>query len=74
LNAGDLVTLSAYGLKVADCGHAVNKVGLVVDKGKRKVNNKEVEVYFVNWAQGKKRAQHLRSDLKFVSRVKKKKD
>ena len=74
MNIGDLVSLSAYGRKIAACNHARNKVGLIVDKGDQKAGKKEVEVYFVNWVQGQKRAQHLRSDLKFVSRVKEKKD
>jgi hypothetical protein len=55
---------------VTECRHALNKIGLVIDKRKKTLGKKEVEIYFVNWAQGKASAQHLRSDLKFVSRVK----
>lgn len=70
MNTGDLVMLSANGRKVIECRHALNKIGLVVDRGKRTLTNREIEVYYVNWTQGKTRAQHLRSDLKFVSKVK----
>jgi len=70
LNAGDLVTLSASGRKVIECRHALNKIGLVVDKGLRKLGGRETEIYYVNWNQGSTRAQHLRSDLKVVSKVK----
>ena len=68
--------MSAAGEKLSVCIHARNKVGLVVDRQKRKIKKgkKEVEVYIVNWTQGKSGAEHLRSDLKFVSRVKNKKD
>ena len=73
MKAGDLVKLSAAGEKLSVCNHARDKIGLVVDKQKRKIKErkKDVEVYIVNWTQGRSGAEHLRSDLKFVSRVKK---
>jgi hypothetical protein len=55
---------------VTECRHALNKIGLVVDKRMNVLGKKEVEIYFVNWTQGKSGAKHLRSDLKFVSKVK----
>ena len=70
MNTGDLVTLSANGRMVTECRHALNKIGLVVDKRMNVLGKKEVEIYFVNWTQGKSGAKHLRSDLKFVSKVK----
>lgn len=70
MNTGDLVMLSANGRMVTGCHHALNKIGLVVDKRKKTLGKKEIEIYFVNWTQGKASAQHLRSDLKFVSKVK----
>ena len=66
MKVGDLVELSATGRTLSYCGHARDKVGIVVD-----IKSK-IDVMYpirVNWMGGKAYAYHLRSSLKFISKT-----
>ena len=67
MKIGDLVQLSARGVKLKYCHKYVDKVGIIsgVDYASQ-FDNKEW--FYVDWCGADKKVPHMRSDLKYAKK------